>query len=185
MKLLKWIKSKIRLFFLVDCALFWERRSLFGKIVLAMCVYVLLHLLLFGLFFGGVMLLGSFTFDLELSQSTEHIAQIEIIHVGWDDVYNDEHFDNITVCTVLEEPQWDTFLAELDNITCRGTGFDAPKHIFGPTIRITYRDGTFDLLSSTGFFFSSDTDYPYRARTLDYDELLELISTYGYHAPTA
>ena len=184
MKLLQRIKSRIRLFFLVDVVLFWERRSLFGKILLAMGVYVLLHLLLFGLFVGGVMLVNSITFDLELSQSTDQIAQIEILHVGEDDVHNDNRFDNITVYAVLEEQQWEQFLSELDNVPCRGTAYDAPRHIYGAAIRITYHDGNFDLLSSTGFFYSSDVKYPYRARTLDSDKLLELITTYGYQKPT-
>lgn len=183
MNLWKRIKMRIYVFFRVQLPLFIDERSLFTKILLAIGTYLLIYLFLFGLFFGGAMLVSSIQFDLELSHSTEQIARIEIIHVGDDGDSDDREFRNITVCAVLEEAQWKTFLAELHEVTCRGTAYEAKSHIFGATVRITYQDGTFDLLSSSGFFFSSDVKSPYRARTLDSDELLELLTAYGYYKP--
>lgn len=182
--MLKKIWLKIRLFFHVNVSLYIDEH-LWAKILLAVGGCISLYLLLLGIFVGGVALLGSITFDLELSQSTDQIAQIEIIYVDEDDNYSDNEFKNTTVCTVIDREQWDEFLSDLDNVTCRGIGYDAPCLVSGPTIRIIYQDGSFDLLSSRGFFQSSNEKHPYVARTLDTDELLELLTAYGYIKPTS
>lgn len=183
MKLFQRIKSRIRLFFLVDVVLFLERRSLFSKILMAAGVSVLLHLLAFGFFFGGVMLLGSFTYDLELLHSDAEISQIEIIYVSQNHLQDDASFEDAAVCVSLEAHQWDAFLSDLHEITCRPTGFDATPHIQGAVIRIIYANGDYELLAGYGIYQWKNGEEALLRRRLDDEELLQLLNAYGYQQP--
>jgi len=182
--MLKKVWNEIRLFFTVDVALY-VKEHLWAKILLALLCGFLIYLLLFCLFFGGVMLVGSRTFDMEFLHSTDQISQIEILYVGEDDNADPAEVDNITICVTIPAAQRDAFLSDLTAVTCRPTGFDSTPQIYGGAIRITYQNGDYEIFADYGILRLKQGEKDLLMRRLDEDELLQLLTAYGYQEPTA
>lgn len=177
------IWREIQLFFTVDVA-FYIKEHLWVKILLALMCGLLIYLILFGLYFGAIALLGNMTFDMEFLHSTDQILQIEILYVGEDDNDNPAELDNITVCVTIPAAQRDAFLSDLAAVTCRPTGFDSTPRIYGGAIRITYKNGDYEIFADYGILQQEQGEKSLFMRRLDEDELLQLLTAYGYQEPT-
>lgn len=178
----RFFRADIPCFFKITIPMFLDECSIGTKILLAIIGGVIGFGILLFLYLGAVMLIGSKTYPLELLHDQDQITQVEILHVG-DDIHYGTEFTNVTVCAVLTKDQWTNLLCDLNDIPCYSTGHDSSPHIYGPAIRISYQNGDYEILSGHGFFQSSGDQYPWVNRLFPSEELVELLTSYGYQDP--
>ena len=143
---------------------------------------VLLVVVFGGLYIGIILLLGSIPVEYEYLHPAEQISKIEILYIENSD--DTGQFDDAIVCVTLSEDQHTTFLSDLYELKWYNYGNYPPFVTEGACIRITYANGDYEILSAMGTYFSTDSDGDFTSRHLDHEELIPMLTAYGYQAPT-
>ena len=195
MKLLRRIKAGIYTFFRVDVPMFWNGRSLFGKISLGCFGAILVQFLIFAVVFCFAILMSRLNSNksYEILYPVEQIKSIEIIHVdGSLSLYNyplDEIAEIVRQHTISSIPLDDAAVAactdDLFALSASKWWNDPSPCIKGGTLLITYENGSFELICAYGTFYydadSSETHLTwYYFNRKEFDSFLQ---KYGYQPP--
>lgn len=161
--------------------------------VLFICLCVLLALiapLLIPLFFLCVIgIIASIPVEYDLAQPAGQITQIAIVYEDAEEPIFDISDPRITVYAQLEPDQFADFLADFDRVRVYRGAYDGfPVH-GGPSIRITYADGTREIIARAGSYRYPPGENPRPIGNWQYFEenkgftFFDLLEKYGYAGP--
>ena len=120
----------------------------------AICIIVIIAIL------GCIMLFHPQS-SYQLAQADSEITKIEIVDISnFDIIYRYNEFSRIQSIITIEKDDWAAFLADFRKVSRKHTtgnppfvnGMDNPL-LDGASIRITYQDGSFELIGYKGSLY--------------------------------
>ena len=102
-----------------------------------------------------------------LKYSSDQICAIEIVSA--------DSSLNYTVLKVLSETEKNSFIQQLETIAYRQYFIGDPKSISGIALKITYREGDYEMISSSWAEYVKDGDVFYIRRNCDDEAFNELV----------
>ena len=114
-----------------------------------------------------------------LSQPYDNVSSVEIVYVADDNILVKGFLDSIqSVCTV-NVGQWHAFFDDFYSITCSQYLNDPAESVTGEVIRVTYKDGAFDLIGRYSIFYcTSEKSWDYLPYYFDYDAFNAFINVW-------
>lgn len=115
-----------------------------------------------------------------LSQPADVINSIDIVSVANDTILVKGFYDAIESVCVIEQEYWDDFLADFHAIPSKRYLNDPAESVTGNAIRITYRDGSFELIGQKAVFSSKpNKDWEYLSFHFDNESFHSLIKEWS------
>ena len=140
--------------------------------VLFVCLCVLLALiapiLIPLVFLCVILVISSIPVEYALAQPADQIVQIAIVYEAAQEPVFDISDPRITVYTQLEPDQFSDFLTDFDRVRVYRGAYDGFPIHGGPSIRITYADGTREIIAQKGNYRypPGENPQPIRGRQL-------------------
>ncbi len=162
---------------------FWNNRSLFGKMLIAALIGLACYLILLFLFLGAVMLVSGNSTDFLLSQPDSNIVSIEIVHFPGSSFYHGEDLDTVIPIAEVPRESHDDLLRQLKTVPYYAYGHDPIQWVVGGGLRITYSDGSYELISHIGgitYDPKHDPAVVHHNTYFDEEVFLSFLSEYGY-----
>lgn len=112
-----------------------------------------------------------------LSQPYPNVVNVEIVYVANDMILVKGFYDSIEPICALEAEQIDAFFDKFNTMACSRYLNDPAESVTGEVIRVTYRDGAFELIGhQAGFYCAKDKNWNYRPYYFDDEVFYQFIS---------
>lgn len=112
-----------------------------------------------------------------LGQAHEYVQAIEIIYVSPYQTCVNEALLQMEAIIAVDKAEWENFFCKFSEISCNAYFHDPSWSVCGDVIRITYEDGSADLISAYGGLYYSDGEWQYQYLYFDTEAFDVLISS--------
>ena len=112
----------------------------------------------------------------QLEQAYNNIQTVEVLYVSPYEICSNEQLLEKDNNASVDEGNWEKLITELENIPCKAYAHDPSWGITGDILRITYKDGSVELVGERGGLYYSADEWEYRYLYFEEAEFHALIS---------